>query len=455
MDSYEFERLLVCSMISKGNCVTTREIVGSIDEGMIHNFQLRAIYRIASSLITQGEALDGESVFQSLPENVREGFIQLFSGVSAGNIEIWAQRVRQCFMLRDGVSKLKQALSLMEGATPQTLNAVSGEISGLLAKVSVKSDARQPKKVSALLMDYMEVHERRLAGAESGLYLKTGIDPLDEKYGGFDRTDLIVVAARPGMGKTELAISIANHVGSVRGKGCFFSLEMSDMQVVERHVADRGNIPLTLLRNPLRMEQEDYTKMSYSFGSLMEEDNYVIDGSFTADQIIAHASKLNEEGDLSFIAIDYLQLVTLMKAERRDVAIGDVTRKLKLFALESKVPVILISQLNRNVENRPDKRPVMADLKESGSIEQDADVIIFPYRDEVYNEHSPMRGICEIIVGKYRSGQPGTVYMSWNNGHFKNIHPQELERKLAKAADDADRAANKRGGQQPLSKSWA
>ncbi|HDL6753154.1 TPA: DnaB-like helicase C-terminal domain-containing protein, partial [Yersinia enterocolitica] len=160
-------------------------------------------------------------------------------------------------------------------------------------------------------------------------------------------------------------------------------------------------------------------------GTLIDENNYVIDGAFTVDEAIAHAERMNMDGGLSFLAIDYLGLINKPKAERNDIAIGEITRKLKQFCLRNKVPVILLSQLNRGVETRVDKRPTLADLKDSGSIEQDADVIIFPYRDEVYNEHSNMRGIAEIIVGKYRSGQPKTFYMGWKNGHFVCMDQEE------------------------------
>ena len=234
------------------------------------------------------------------------------------------------------------------------------------------------------------------------------------------------------MGKTELAINIANSIGRQKGKGLFVSLEMSDVQVVERHVADRSGLSVGALRNPLNMIQEQYTRLTTATGTLMDENNYVIDGSFTVDDCIAHAERLNSDGGLSFLAIDYLGLLEKPKAERNDIAIAEITRKLKQFCLRNKVPVILLSQLNRGVEGRADKRPTLGDLKDSGAIEQDADVIIFPYRDEVYHENSDMKGIAEIIIGKYRSGEPKTFYMGWKNGHFVNIDQQEAAMQYAR-----------------------
>ena len=277
----------------------------------------------------------------------------------------------------------------------------------------------------------MNVLEKRMQGAESGLYLKTGIQPMDDEYGGFDRTDLIVIAGRPGMGKTELAINIANSIGKQKGRGLMISMEMSDMQVVERHVADRGGLSLGSLRNPLDMIDEQYTRLTAASAQLQDEDNYVLDETLSVDEIIAHAERMNMDGGLSFVSIDYLGLMKKPKAERNDLAIAEITRKLKQFCLRNKVPVILLSQLNRGVEARQDKRPTMSDLRESGAIEQDADVIIFPYRDDVYHENSDMKGIAEIIVGKYRSGQPKTFYMGWKNGHFVNIDQETAARQYS------------------------
>ena len=242
------------------------------------------------------------------------------------------------------------------------------------------------------------------------------------------------------MGKTELAINIANSVGRQKGKGLLISMEMSDMQVVERHVADRAGLSVGTLRNPLNMIQEQYTRLTAATGTLLDEDNHVIDGSFTVDECIAHAERMNMDGGLSFLAIDYLGLIEKPSNIPEHQAIADITRKLKQFCLRNKVPVILLAQLNRGPEGRQEKRPGLGDLAKSGAIEQDADVIIFPYRDEVYDENSNMKGIAEIIIGKYRSGQPQTFYMGWKNGHFVNIDQQEAAKQYAANTKEAPKS---------------
>ncbi|NCH03893.1 DNA helicase [Cronobacter malonaticus] len=433
MDSYDFEYQLVGSMLVKGDHIDCREVAGKLPAEAFENFHLRTMYQSIVTLLTKAEPVDMFTVQAAVPDGTKDLVIEVGAKcVTAANIRGWAKRVRQCWMLRRGIAELNRAAGILASAGTHDINDRIGEVGSILSKLQFETNDKLPRRIADLLEDYMDVLESRMQGEESGLYLKTGIQALDDEYGGFDRTDLIVIAGRPGMGKTELAINIANSIGRQKGKGLFVSLEMSDMQVVERHVADRAGLSVGALRNPLNMIQEQHTRLTTATGTLMDENNYVIDGSFTVDDCIAHAERLNSDGGLSFLAIDYLGLLEKPKAERNDIAIAEITRKLKQFCLRNKVPVILLSQLNRGVEGRADKRPTLADLKDSGAIEQDADVIIFPYRDEVYHENSDMKGIAEIIIGKYRSGEPKTFYMGWKNGHFVNIDQQEAAMQYAR-----------------------
>ncbi|EOG5419291.1 replicative DNA helicase [Cronobacter malonaticus] len=433
MESYDFEYQLVGSMLVKGDHIDCREVAGKLPAEAFENFHLRTMYQSIVTLLTKAEPVDMFTVQAAVPDGTKDLVIEVGAKcVTAANIRGWAKRVRQCWMLRRGIAELNRAAGILASAGTHDINDRIGEVGSILSKLQFETNDKLPRRIADLLEDYMDVLESRMQGEDSGLYLKTGIDALDDAYGGFDRTDLIVIAGRPGMGKTELAINIANSIGRQKGKGLFVSLEMSDMQVVERHVADRAGLSVGALRNPLNMIQEQYTRLTTATGTLMDENNYVIDGSFTVDDCIAHAERLNADGGLSFLAIDYLGLLEKPKAERNDIAIAEITRKLKQFCLRNKVPVILLSQLNRGVEGRADKRPTLGDLKDSGAIEQDADVIIFPYRDEVYHENSDMKGIAEIIIGKYRSGEPKTFYMGWRNGHFVNIDQQEAAMQYAR-----------------------
>lgn len=433
MESYDFEHQLVGSMMVKGDHIDCREIAGKLPAEAFENFHLKSMYQAIVTLLNKAEPVDMFTVKDAVPSATKDFVVEVACKCSsAANIRGWAKRVRQCWMLRRGEAELKRAAELLAGAGTHDLNDRIAEVSGILSKLQFETNDKLPRRIGDLLDDYMVVLENRMQGEESGLYLKTGIQPMDDAYGGLDRTDLIVIAGRPGMGKTELAINIANSVGRQKGKGLFISMEMSDMQVVERHVADRAGLSVGTLRNPLGMIQEQYTRLTAATGTLLDEDNHVIDGSFSVDECIAHAERMNMDGGLSFLAIDYLGLIEKPSNIPEHQAIADITRKLKQFCLRNKVPVILLAQLNRGPEGRQEKRPGLGDLAKSGAIEQDADVIIFPYRDEVYDENSNMKGIAEIIIGKYRSGQPQTFYMGWKNGHFVNIDQQEAAKQYAK-----------------------
>lgn len=432
MESYDFEHQLVGSMMVKGDHIDCREIAGKLPADAFENFHLKSMYQAIVTLLNKAEPVDMFTVKDAVPAATKDFVVEVACKCSsAANIRGWAKRVRQCWMLRRGEAELKRAAELLAGAGTHDLNDRIAEVSGILSKLQFETNDKLPRRIGDLLDDYMVVLENRMQGEESGLYLKTGIQPMDDAYGGLDRTDLIVIAGRPGMGKTELAINIANSVGRQKGKGLLISMEMSDMQVVERHVADRAGLSVGTLRNPLNMIQEQYTRLTAATGTLLDEDNHVIDGSFSVDECIAHAERMNMDGGLSFLAIDYLGLIEKPSNIPEHQAIADITRKLKQFCLRNKVPVILLAQLNRGPEGRQEKRPGLGDLAKSGAIEQDADVIIFPYRDEVYDENSNMKGIAEIIIGKYRSGQPQTFYMGWKNGHFVNIDQQEAAKQFS------------------------
>ncbi len=443
MDSYDFEEQLIGSMIIKGDHIDCHEITGKLPADAFENFHLRNMYSVISALLSKCEPIDPFTIQEAVPAGTKDMVLTVSSRCkSSANIKAWAKRVRQCWMLRKGEAEFIRAAEILRSAGTHNINECIAEVSGIVSRLQFETNDKVPRRIGDMLPDYMDVLEKRMQGADSGLYLKTGIEPLDAEYGGFDRTDLIVIAARPGMGKTELAINIANSIGRQKGRGVMFSMEMSDMQVVERHVADRAALPIGVLRQPLNMTQEQYTKLTGSIGTLMDENNFALDGALNVDEIISHAERMNMDGGLSFISIDYLGLINRPKAEANHLAVAEITRKLKQFCLRNKVPVILLAQLNRGPENRADKRPNLGDLRESGAIEQDADVIIFPYRDEEYNKNSDMRGIAEIIVGKYRSGKPKTVYMQWVGGHFVNIDQEEAARRFAANENEPKQAAN-------------
>jgi replicative DNA helicase len=257
----------------------------------------------------------------------------------------------------------------------------------------------------------------------------SGFTDLDNKTAGFQKGDLIIIAARPSMGKTALALNIAYHAAyQSQVPVAFFSLEMSKEQLVRRLLSSVGEVDASNLRRAF-LSNLEWVNLQTAAGYLLDCPIFIDDtpGATVLD-IRAKARRLKAEGKLGLVFIDYLQLMRgRSDAPSREQEISEISRSLKALAKELNVPVIALSQLNRRVEERPNKRPQLADLRESGAIEQDADVIIFIYRDEVYREDSPDKGTAEVIVGKQRNGPTGKLKLSFRDKYtrFDNLAREE------------------------------
>ncbi len=245
--------------------------------------------------------------------------------------------------------------------------------------------------------------------------IATGYDNLDMKTAGFQRSDLIIVAGRPSMGKTAFAINVAEQA-AIKGKlsVAVFSMEMPGEQLAMRMMSSLGRIDQHKIRTG-KLDDEDWPRLT-SAVSILQESRMFIDDTpaLTPSELRARCRRISREHGLDLVVVDYLQLMQVAgTTENRATEISEISRSLKAMAKELSVPVIALSQLNRSLESRTDKRPVMSDLRESGAIEQDADVILFIYRDEVYDEESVDKGIAEIIIGKQRNGPIGKVKLSF------------------------------------------
>ncbi|MDT8439461.1 MAG: replicative DNA helicase [Wenzhouxiangellaceae bacterium] len=239
--------------------------------------------------------------------------------------------------------------------------------------------------------------------------IPSGFSELDRRTAGLQDTDLIIVAGRPAMGKTSFAMNIAASA-AIKAKVpvAVFSMEMSDLQLVLRLFSSWGRIEQNKMRTG-RLEDQDYASLTSAMNLLKKADIFIDETpGLSPTELRARARRMQREHGIGLILIDYLQLMQVPGSkENRATEISEISRSLKGLAKELKVPVIALSQLNRALEQRPNKRPVMADLRESGAIEQDADMILFIYRDEVYNEDTPDKGLAEIIIGKHRNGATG------------------------------------------------
>jgi replicative DNA helicase len=258
--------------------------------------------------------------------------------------------------------------------------------------------------------------------------IPTGFSDLDSMTSGFQGGDLIIVAGRPSMGKTAFSLNIAENVALDTGLPvAVFSMEMASTQLAMRMIGSVGRLDQHRMRTG-RLEDEDWEKLTTALGRLNEAPIFIDEGAgLSSFDVRARARRLHRQtGKLGLIVVDYLQLMAApagKQGENRATEISEISRSLKALAKELDCPVVALSQLNRSVEQRPDKRPVMSDLRESGAIEQDADLILFIYRDEVYNPDSPDKGTAEIIIGKQRNGPIGRVRLTFigENTRFENF----------------------------------
>jgi replicative DNA helicase len=284
-----------------------------------------------------------------------------------------------------------------------------------LAEQKLKADV---EPIGEHMRRTFEVLEKLYHRQEDTTGIPSGFIDLDQMTNGFQRSDLIIIAGRPGMGKTAFTLNVAlNSAKTIReGKDtfgvAFFSLEMSSQQLVQRLLAGESGVSSNKLRSG-KFSYEEWTRLTAAAGGLSELSLYLDDTpAITAMELRAKCRRLKREHGLDMVIVDYLQLMGSNKTESREQQIADISRSLKALAKEMNIPIIALSQLNRGVESRIDKRPLISDLRESGAIEQDADIIMFLYREDVYNKEKKT-GITEVILAKHRNGSTGTVFLEF------------------------------------------
>jgi len=351
---------------------------------------------------------------------------------TAANVEYYARIVEEKSVLR---RLIRTATSIaQDGYTREDeVDLLLDEAEQKIMEVSQRKHSGAFKNIKDILVqtyDNIEMlHNRN--GEITGI--PTGFTELDRMTSGFQRSDLIIVAARPSVGKTAFALNIAQNVATKTTENvAIFSLEMSAQQLVMRMLCAEGNINAQNLRTG-KLTPEDWGKLTMAMGSLSNAGIYIDDTpSIRVSDIRAKCRRLKQESGLGMIVIDYLQLIqgSGRSKENRQQEVSEISRSLKALARELEVPVIALSQLSRSVEQRQDKRPMMSDIRESGSIEQDADIVAFLYRDDYYNKDSENKNIIEIIIAKQRNGPVGTVQLAFIKEYNKFVN---LERRFDEA----------------------
>jgi replicative DNA helicase len=299
----------------------------------------------------------------------------------------------------------------------------------LIQDLAEKRVTSGPKLVSEIIPQVVANLDKRISSGGEIVGQSTGFTDLDARTNGLKPSDLVIVAGRPSMGKTTLAMNIAESA-AIDGKTVLvFSMEMSDESLMDRCIASLGRVKLKGMLNG-KIEDEDWTKITRVTVEL-NKTKMLIDQTpaLSVLELKARARKVKRQHGLDLIVVDYLQLMT-GTGENRTNIVSDISRGLKALAKELDVPVVALSQLNRSLESRADRRPIMSDLRESGAIEQDADIIMFVYRDEVYDKKTENPGVAEIITAKQRNGETGTDYLTFNGSitRFDNFTGRYIEK---------------------------
>ncbi|WP_141430701.1 replicative DNA helicase [Bacillus sp. 03113] len=395
------------------------------------------IFSVILKLSDQGKAVDLITVTEELAAaQILEdtGGVSYLSDLAgsvptAANIEYYAKIVEEKSLLR---RLIRTATGIaQEGYTREDeVEVLLGEAEKSILEVAQRKNAGAFHNIKDVLVrtyDNIEVmHNRK--GDITGI--ATGFAELDKMTAGFQRNDLIIVGARPSVGKTAFALNIAQNVATKTGENvAIFSLEMGAEQLVMRMLCAEGNIDAQRLRTG-SLTDEDWGKLTMAMGSLSNAGIFIDDTpGVRITEIRSKCRRLKQEHGLGMILIDYLQLIvgSGRSGENRQQEVSEISRSLKALARELQVPVIALSQLSRGVEQRQDKRPMMSDIRESGSIEQDADIVAFLYRDDYYDKESENKNIIEIIIAKQRNGPVGTVQLAFVKEYNKFVN---LERRF-------------------------
>ncbi|KMT63329.1 replicative DNA helicase [Paenilisteria newyorkensis] len=391
------------------------------------------IFQAMLELSDQGKAVDVVTIYEALASTGKIEdvgglpYLTELSGAvpTAANLEYYAHIVEDKALLRRLIRTATQ-IATDSYAREDEVETLMDEAEKNILEVSSRKNVGAFKNIKDVLVktyDDIEIlHNRK--GDITGI--PSGFSALDHMTAGFQRNDLIIVAARPSVGKTAFALNIAQNVATKTDENvAIFSLEMGAEQLVMRMLCAEGNINAQNLRTG-SLTADDWQKLTIAMGTLSNSGIYIDDSpGVRVNEIRSKCRRLQQEAGLGMIVIDYLQLISgsgRNGGENRQQEVSEISRSLKALARELKIPVIALSQLSRSVESRQDKRPMMSDIRESGSIEQDADIVAFLYRDDYYDHESENDGTIEIIIAKQRNGPVGTVQLAFVKEYNKFVN---------------------------------
>lgn len=435
----DLEKAILASLMSIEDCYLKINDIITVDDFAAAKHQ--EIFKAIEALYNAGEPVDNVMVSDYMTRTkTLHGIggdsylaeILATSPASLFNVKHYAERVKKLSELRRAISVLEEGRLLINDDNDAVEDKIAGVVSDLLNISSSKKKSKEPTTISNSVEGFIKNQEN----------LRAGIKPMQQRTGYLDldrivpiqNSNLVIMAARPSMGKTTLALNaLANIVKNNRvmdGKcvvseklGVIFSLEMTADELFVKFMSAQAGLGIDNTRiKEGRINEDEWAAIFDKIAELGEDYPLYVDdtAAITHQQIRAKLLKLKAQGkDIGVVVIDYLQIMGGIDSNNMTISIGDTTSALKNLAKEFDCPIILLSQLNRKLEDRPNKRPISSDLRSSGSIEQDADIIMFIYRDEVYNENSDDKGVAEIIIGKNRHGAIGTVRLGFEGAKSK------------------------------------
>ena len=427
----EAEQAVIGSMLTDKDAITSAiEVLKEEDfyrednkaiYGAILNLYNRAepvdIITLKSELSSLGklEAIGGLEYLAELPEKVP----------TTANVDKYIKIVEEKSLLRSLLKTANDIIKLGYDET-QEVDLIMDQAEKRIFDTIQSRNQKGYSSIKDILVDTFTELEKLYNQKQHITGVPTGFADLDYKTAGLHNSDLVLVAARPAMGKSAFALNIASYAATrVNTPVAIFSLEMSKEQMVNRILCSEAMVDSNKVRTG-KIDDEDWAKLAEASGTLSESKIFIDDTpGISVMEIRAKCRKLKLEQNIGLVVIDYLQLVqgSNKRGGSREQEISEISRSLKILAKEINVPVIALSQLSRAPEQRPDHRPMLSDLRESGAIEQDADIVMFLYRDDYYNEDSEKKNIAEVILAKHRSGTTGTVELLWlgNYTKFANI----------------------------------
>lgn len=429
--SIEAEQSVIGSMIIDKSAIV--QVAERLEENDFYRDGHKIIFRAIFEMFKNDTAVDLLTLLEYLKSNdllEKAGGVTYITEVSSSvpttaNLSSYIKIVEEKSTLR---KLIKASTSIIEDSYNK-----QGEVASVLDKAEKKIFDIAEKRTSSdfeplnvvLERGFLEI-ERLFNNRGEITGVGSGIKDLDAKTSGFQKGDMVLIAARPSMGKTTFALNIAENAALREGKSVvIFSLEMSKEQLAYKLLCSEANVDMLKLRTGT-LEDQDWENIARATGPLSKAKIYIDDtAGVSVMEMRSKCRKLKMEYGIDLILIDYLQLMSGSSSENRQQEVSEISRSIKALAKEMQCPVIALSQLSRAPEQRADHRPMLSDLRESGSIEQDADVVMFLYRDEYYNKESEDRGVAECIIAKQRNGPVGTVKMAWL-GQFSRFGDLEV-----------------------------